>query len=435
MIYKDRTYRRTEEIATSNPTLEARLAALDNFSGGKGASEEIRAELNITNTPPAAPSQEAATTENINGDLGATPATEVPAGTPPASTEAATEITPGETTTPAAAEASATGETTPGTTSGEETNTPTPLVIESEIFDGGVLNLGDKEVKDKTEYSADVTKFMSDFGYESPEALKAVLDEHATYSNEIKELNTKIAGNDEIFKQMPKEMYNAVTAYFNGDKDWKNHVNDDSVDYAKDVASYNTKDMVDSFFPGEFTKEDWEEFNDVDGDVNIKKAINIAYKDASGKFELKQNEITNYQSGLAQQQADSRLVVDNSIGSTIGNLSTQMKGLSEPYVSSIESKIRNNEIMSLFYEKDGSLKQDAAHRFILAQDGNDLIEKYKKLYTVQAHNKATQEILDRSPSTPDKTQGGSSTTKTEAKSPVQQGLDALEARFNKKSTF
>ena len=421
MIYKDRTYRNTEETSTSNPTLEGRLAALDNFSGGNSASEDVRKGLNITDTPPPAPAPAApATTESVNADLGSAPAP----GT-----------TSGETTTPAVLEASATPEETPGTTSGEEAKPADTLKIESDMFDGGALDLGVKDIKDKTEYSEDVTKFMSDFGYESPEALKAVLDEHATYATQITELNNKVEGNDQIFKQMPKEMYNAVTAYFNGDKDWKNHVTDDGVDYAKDVTSYNTKDMVDTFFPGEFSKEDWEEFNDVDGDVNIKKAINIAYKDASGKFETKQNEITTYQSGVAQSQSEARTLVDNSIGSTISNLSTQMKGLSDPYVKSIESKIRNSEIMSLFYEKDGSLKSDAAHRFILAQDGNDLIEKYKNLYTVQAQNKATQDILDRSPSTPDKTQGGSSTTKTEAKSPVQQGLDALDARFNKKSTF
>ena len=62
-----------------------------------------------------------------------------------------------------------------------------------------------------------------------------------------------------------------------------------------------------------------------------------------------------------------------------------MSGLSESYVKSIESKIRNNEIMSLFYDENGSLKSDAAHRLILAQDGNDLIEKYSKLYKTQAN--------------------------------------------------
>ena len=428
MIYKDRTYRNTEETSTSTPKLEGALAALENFGGGKAATEEIRRELNITDTPPAAPaSTEPATTKDINADLGqAAPASAEPA-TPAATTGEPPATTPTEATTTAV--------TTDGVTTGEEAKSVETLKIESAMFEGGALDLGVKNPKDKTEYTEDVTKFITDSGYESPEALRAVLDEHATYATQVTELTNQVEGNNQIFQQMPKEMYNAMTAFFNGDKAWKNHVTNDGVDYAKDVTSYNTKDMVDTFFPGEFSKEDWEEFGDVDGDVNIKKAINIAYTNASGKFEAKQNEITTYQSGVAQKQSDSRIFIDKSIGSTIGNLSNQMKGLSDPYVKSIESKIRNNEIMSLFYEKDGSLKQDAAHRFILAQDGNDLIEKYQKLYEVRAQNIATQDILDRTPSTPDTTQGGSSTAKAETKSTIQQGIEALESRFNKKNTF
>ena len=50
-------------------------------------------------------------------------------------------------------------------------------------------------------------------------------------------------------------------------------------------------------------------------------------------------------------------------------------------------------------------------------------------------NEATQDILDRSSDTPNKTQGGSSTAKTDSKSALQQGIDNLNERFNKKHTF
>lgn len=419
MIYKDRTYRKTEEISTSNPTLEGKLAALENFGGGKSVTEEIRQELNIPDANPVAVEPiSTKTTEDVNANL----------GTQEAPKE---EAKPVEAVTAPVAEVPVVEDAKPADTAPKKET----VKIESEMFDGGALDLGVEDKGTKTEYSEDVTKFVTDFGYESPEALKTVIDEHAKYSAQVTDLTEKVEGNNQIFQNMPKDMYNAVTAYFNGEEDWKGHLTNDGIDYAKDVSSYNTQDMVGTFFPGEFSKEDWEEFSDVDGDVNIKKAINIAYKDASGKFEAKQNEITNYQSNVARQQTAARKVIDTSIESTIGNLSTQMKGLSDSYVKSIESKIRNNDVLSLFYEKDGSLKPDAAHRLILAQDGNDLIEKYSNLYKVQAQNTATQDILDRTPSTPNTTQGGSSTTKTETKSPVQQGIEILENMFIKKSTF
>jgi len=405
MIYKDRTYRNTEETPTSEQTLEGRLAALDNFGGGGSATAEIREELKLSTPEPVVEKPaKVETTDSINSGLGETAveATEVetPAAEAPEVTEATTE----------------------------------QVTIESDMFEGGALNLGTKP-KDNTEYSEDVSKFISDFGYGSADELKTKLQESESNSKTIEELTSKIKSNDDLFTNMPADMYNAVVAWANQDGDWKDKINNDSVDYLGDISSHSTKDLVDVFHPGAFNEDDWEEYNDEDGDVNIKKAIDIAYRDSSNKFESKKNEIVNYQSGISEKQAERMQMFDSSVGSTIGNLSTQMSGLSESYVKSIESKIRNNEIMSLFYDENGSLKPDAAHRLILAQDGNDLIEKYSKLYKTQANNEATQDILDRSSDTPNKTQGGSSTAKTDSKSALQQGIDNLNERFNKKHTF
>lgn len=405
MIYKDRTYRNTEEISTSEQTLEGRLAALDNFGGGGSATAEIREELKLSTPEPVVEKPaKVETTDSINSGLGETAVetteVETPAAEAPETTEATTE----------------------------------KVTIESDMFEGGALNLGTKP-KDNTEYSEDVSKFISDFGYGSADELKTKLQESESNSKTIEELTSKIKGNDDLFTNMPADMYNAVVAWANQDGDWKDKINNDSVDYLGDISSHSTKDLVDVFHPGAFNDDDWEEYNDEDGDVNIKKAIDIAYRDSSNKFEGKKNEIVNYQSGISEKQAERMQMFDSSVGSTIGNLSTQMSGLSESYVKSIESKIRNNEIMSLFYDENGSLKPDAAHRLILAQDGNDLIEKYSKLYKTQANNEATQDILDRSSDTPNKTQGGSSTAKTDSKSALQQGIDNLNERFNKKHTF
>ena len=401
MIYKDRTYRNTEEASTSEQTLEGRLAALDNFGGGGSTTAEIREELKLSTPKPVVEEPaKVETTDSINSGLG----------------EAAVETQ--EVETPVA----------------EATETTEKVTIESEMFEGGALNLGTKP-KDNTEYSEDVSKFISDFGYGSADELKTKLQESESNSKTIEELTSKIKGNDDLFTNMPADMYNAVVAWANKDGDWKDKINQDSVDYLGDISSHSAKDLVDVFHPGAFNEDDWEEYNDEDGDVNIKKAIDIAYKDSANKFEGKKNEIVTYQSGISEKQAERTQMFDSSVGSTISNLSTQMSGLSDSYVKSIESKIRNNEIMSLFYDENGSLKPDAAHRLILAQDGNDLIEKYSNLYKTQANNEATQDILDRSSDTPNKTQGGSSTAKTDNKSALQQGIDNLNERFNKKHTF
>ena len=420
MIYRDRTYRTTEETSTSNPTLEGRLAALENFGGSKSVTSEIREQLNVKPAEAPAPEvKEPKAEANLNATL------EPSAPAEPVAPE--TTATPEATTPPA--EPAPSGEAT------KEEVTTTPLEIKSEIFEGGALNVGSTKKEEEVTYSDDINKFVEGLGYESPTEFSSVLSKYKEQETTITDLETKIQNNDALFSQMPKELYNTVVAWANKEDNWRDHVNNDGFDFMKDFDSLDKKNVVDKFYPNEFSSDDWEEYNDADGDPNVKKAIDIALKNSSAQFESKKNEIINYQDSIVKSNAKTMEAVNYSIGQTLGNLPSQMEGLSEAYVKSIESKIRNNEILGLFYNEDGSLKPDAAHRLVLAQDGASLLSQYSELYKVQASNEATQEILDRSSDAPNKTQGGSSSASTEQRSPVQQGIEALESRFNKKPIF
>ena len=407
MIYKDRTYRKTEEISASNPTLEGRLSALENFGGGKSVVDEIREELGapepvVSEVAETAPVSDSTTINaSLEGGLDATAEETL-------STEASV-------TEPAASES-------------------TGLKIESNIFENGALDLGGEKPEAKN-YSEDVNSFVTEFGFESASDFESKLKEYRETSAQVGELKDKVENNDKLFAQMPKDMYNSVVAFFNNEEDWRKHVSDKGIDYTQDFNSISKEEILNTFFPNEFSADDWEEYNDEDGDTNVKKAIDIALRNASGEFESKKNEIMSYQSEVSNRQAKSMESIGNSINNTLKNLPSQMQGLSESYVKSIESKIRNNEILSLFYEQDGTLKPDAAHRLILAQDGSNLLEQYSNLYKVQAKNEATQEILDRSSDAPNKTQGGSSTASGAGKSAVQQNIDRMTETFVKKQTF
>ena len=407
MIYKDRTYRKTEEISASNPTLEGRLSALENFGGGKSVVDEIREELGapepvVSEVAETAPVSDSTTINaSLEGGLDATAEETL-------STEASV-------TEPAASES-------------------TGLKIESNIFENGALDLGGEKPEAKN-YSEDVNSFVTEFGFESASDFESKLKEYRETSAQVGELKDKVENNDNLFAQMPKDMYNSVVAFFNNEEDWRKHVSDKGIDYTQDFNSISKEEILNTFFPNEFSADDWEEYNDEDGDTNVKKAIDIALRNASGEFESKKNEIMSYQSEVSNRQAKSMESIGNSINNTLKNLPSQMQGLSESYVKSIESKIRNNEILSLFYEQDGTLKPDAAHRLILAQDGSNLLEQYSNLYKVQAKNEATQEILDRSSDAPNKTQGGSSTASGAGKSAVQQNIDRMTETFVKKQTF
>lgn len=413
-------FRNAEENTPSEQKFGGVISALENFGGGAAATEELKKDLNIsepqaqTSEPQTQTQENANTVEQVNAMLGRNEAEPTAPVEPPVANN--TEEPPVVEQTPAA--------------------TDETLKIESEIFEGGALTLGG-ENKEKKDYSEDITKFVSsEFGFESPTELKNKLEEYKTLSSQVDELKGKLDGNNRIFEQMPKELYNAITAYFNKDGDWKSKISNDGIDYMKSVEDYRTEELVNSFFPGQFSEADWEEYKDPDGDPNIKRAIDLAKNTSTDKFMAKQNDITSYQQNVQARQQQTAQAMNSSIEMTINNLPSQMNGLSESYVKSVESKIRNNEILGLFYNQDGTLKPDAAHRFVLAQDGSNLLDQYAKLYKVQAKNEATQELLDRTADTPDRTQGGSSTPVTDNRTKAEKVAGSLTDRFlGGKKTF
>ena len=150
MIYKDRTYRKTEEISASNPTLEGRLSALENFGGGKSVVDEIREELGapepvVSEVAETAPVSDSTTINaSLEGGLDATAEETL-------STEASV-------TEPAASES-------------------TGLKIESNIFENGALDLGGEKPEAKN-YSEDVNSFVTEFGFESASDFESKLKEY-----------------------------------------------------------------------------------------------------------------------------------------------------------------------------------------------------------------------------------------------------------------
>lgn len=432
MIHTEKAYRKNEASPAGTTQLEERLNALDNF-GGSSATVEIREELAaiqalppvIPATPPVAPVERPI--EQINGTLGEGGETPQPVETPPMvvkQTPPVEAVPPTEANTAPPVETPIEGGVT----------TPQPLEIKSDMFENGSFSLGESNKPDAV-YSEEIKKFATELGFENPGELTSKLTSYSQGAVDSEALKKEIDGYKKTFEDLPVELHNSMTSFFSGEENWRSHVNSKGIDFTKNIGSIDDKELVESYYPNQFSSEDWDEFKADDGDVNVKRAIQMALDTSKGSFATKQNEINTYQTGVASKRAESVEMINNSVSQTISNLSNQMKGLDPAYVKSIESKILNNEIIATFYNRDGTLKADAAHRFILAQDGSSLIEQYANLHKVQAVNKATQEILERTADTPDLTQGGSSTVSGDNRSAVQQNIDYLEGRFENEKVF
>jgi len=105
-------------------------------------------------------------------------------------------------------------------------------------------------------------------------------------------------------------------------------------------------------------------------------------------------------------------------------------------VKSVEQELRGRGIYDLYYKKDGTLKEDAAQNYVMAKNGMDLMNQYKKMVSNESMSIARQEVLLETPTTP-KVSGGSSaaTPQTGIRQEVQDEINRLTGGLNKKKTY
>lgn len=294
----------------------------------------------------------------------------------------------------------------------------------------GDQNIADvfKPKEDSIETPEEVSKFMTDqFGVSDVNEFKSQVEKWKGQEPEIERLTEQVNTAEDIFSRMSPELYRAVQQNLKGEE-WRESLNSTpSIDFNKDVNSIDTKALVNSMMPGKFTDEDFEEFNDEDGDMGVKKAISMAEEMSKDKFNAKKVELKNSIESEREMQNTRTKAFDDSVSKSLDYLRGSYKGIDESFVKGLENKIKQEGIVAQFYEKDGSLKESAALALLkITPEYDNLVKSQINIAVKEARNKATQELLDRGSDTPNM-RSGSHGTKPEIGTKAQQKLKELES--------
>lgn len=171
-----------------------------------------------------------------------------------------------------------------------------PLVVqptgtpEEDPFKDSIFFAGIKPGTTETE-TVEVTDLKGLAGYLKTEGLFDLKDETEIpkFIDEVKMMKEKMNGWDEkeqklssydnLFVSMPDIIYKAIDKWAKNE-DYESELRTyfgSKLDFAKDFDKHKIEDLVEHYYPGEFSTEDYQE------DDN--KALNIAKKNAKEKFE------------------------------------------------------------------------------------------------------------------------------------------------------
>ena len=178
---------------------------------------------------------------------------------------------------------------------------------------------------------------------------------------------------ESTFEKMPEPLFNAFTAWSNG-KDWAatlEHVG--TLDYKTDFTDYETYDIVNHYFPGEFSPEDFTDKEKSD-DPTVKRSIKMAetqYNNDKEAFE-------NQRADILGQAEDKQKLLKTSASSSVDKLKETFPTFDNEALKKVKNVMTGDGLSGLFFKKDGSYTDDAATKIALVLFGQEEIGKVEK---------------------------------------------------------
>ena len=445
------TEQQNEDQSTNNelsPAARSALAAMDGFpstDGGTGLKEGLEALSSSNAETPSEPVNEITQTKSpedskqVVGDL---LNNEVSKPDEEVSGEEAAPQNAGEVNSETQNESN--DPNVESDDSGEQNTEEKETFIESEVFGGKLkINNEKKEAPKAFETPQEVNDFIkSNMGFDN---LESLVDDYKASQEKIKgyeDIGAKYDHVANLINNMPDELYQAVDAFNRGD-DWREKlVSRPSLDFTKDVSNLSEKQLVDTYFPGEFTAEEWEDSKSEDADIGTKKAIQLAVSQSKQKFLNDQEELKGVRQAAVDRvkkdeeaQAEKVKAFEASVNRSVENMKSNINGVADSYIEKIKSELTLDNIAKAFLNEDGTLKEDAATRYTMALHGQGMIQQYQTVANHKAETQERQKILERTPEQPKAKNKTEQTTDNLSDAAKRKLAEIRGNGFDKKPTY
>ena len=248
------------------------------------------------------------------------------------------------------------------------------------------------------------------------------------------EVEKRVEQYDTIFKNMPEELYQSIDTFLKGG-DWKEGIlNRPRLDFSKGLESQNEKALVEAYYPNGFTKEEWEDYNSEDPDPAIKKSIDLAINFSKDKFELEKSGIDSYRENSIKDAEKRTKMINKSVDKSIDYLKETVEGLDDGYIIQAKNNLNVQKLNELFFNSDGTFKEEAALRLTMAEHGYNIMEQYKGVLASKIETKEREEILERTPDKP-RDRKKSASANNEVRPEVKEYIDNIISGTNSGSVY
>jgi len=227
----------------------------------------------------------------------------------------------------------------------------------------------------------------------------------AQEAGELKNFKKDIEG---TFEKMPEDLLQSFTAWTKGEDYKAPLLQEAGIDFNKPAEKQDTKALINKFFPGQFTEEDFT--NNTEETPN--PAIKIAEAASLDKFKT----IKSQRETAAQAKIDSQKLYkqafDASVEASVSRITEELPYYTDkapiPVIQSEMSKLyqlRGTVLEPYFLDADGKALPGAAARLAMLKDGQSIIKAIVGRESSKAASKALEEVVTRGADAPSQTAG------------------------------
>lgn len=193
----------------------------------------------------------------------------------------------------------------------------------------------------------------------------------------------------ELFEAQPESIIEAMKLHAAG-QDPAEAFKKTKLDYKTSPEKIDKFELVNTYFPGKLSKEDFE------GD-ELSPTIEAIHLAAVDKFNTEKQSIADKRVAATKKASEQLENFKSSVSHSVNSLKGQFPDADLKDVTEIESILSGgpNGVLGEFFNRDGTLKPEAAERLMWMKHGKSEMENYMKAAAIQAKSETNEEIVSR----------------------------------------
>lgn len=245
-----------------------------------------------------------------------------------------------------------------------------------------------------------------------------------TDSQQQTELKEKYDGLISELGGLPQPIYEAIKE-FGVAGNWQKAFMDSvgSLDMAKNFDAHSKEGVMKAYFPTEL-----KEINASEAEADEKqKQIDKYYNSAQRLYDRDQEIFESQRVVAVEQSEQASATRKSSVDTSVSKLREAYPGFSDDMLNRVKGHLANNTLVSLFLNKDGSYKEDAAKSLAFALFGEQELQRKIEKVKRETKSKTTEEVVSRKNEEPPKKGTQEQPVKGEVKETVKKYTSLFQA--------